>query len=435
MLTTNRTLFVLAAGLVLVVMCRNFAEYDEVAPGMSSGAAGGGDGGESGDGNGTSGPPGGMAGFGGTRSGTAGMETNGGAAGNTSTAGNRSGGGVGGMAGESSQGGVGSAGDAGMSGDAGTDPGGAGVGGDGGWSASVEWFMDSTVLQPASVPTGLALDPDGNVWFTLSGSNRIGRLTPQGAMSAYPTLPQRDGSNAKPFSIVYGPDGNLWFTEENSDRIGCMTPNGETNHVDLERGRRPRIIVVGGDGNLWFTEDLGRRVGRLRPVCSAMQTGTVTEWTASTGGGRPWGLTAGTGDQIWFTVGGPERLGVVTASGPFLEIVLPEGAHPTYVVTHPNGSVWFNETLQDRVGRWQNNTLSHFALNSGSVPTGLTVDKRGNLWITCNATGDIIRMSPDGEILNVVPTSPDTRLHGILAANAAIWLTAERAPGIGRIKF
>ena len=72
-------------------------------------------------------------------------------------------------------------------------------------------------------PAGITAGPDGNLWFTEAGRNRIGRITPAGVVTEFSA-----GISAKsvPGGITAGPDGNLWFTEFGGDRIGRITPVG-----------------------------------------------------------------------------------------------------------------------------------------------------------------------------------------------------------------
>jgi virginiamycin B lyase len=77
-----------------------------------------------------------------------------------------------------------------------------------------------TVPTPASGPNAIALGPDGNLWFTESNANQIGRVTATGAFTefAVPT------ANASPQSITAGPDGNVWFTEWKGLNVGRISP-------------------------------------------------------------------------------------------------------------------------------------------------------------------------------------------------------------------
>jgi virginiamycin B lyase len=51
--------------------------------------------------------------------------------------------------------------------------------------------------------------PDGNIWFVLSSIDGVGRVTPAGVTTVFPT-PRND---IFPQDIATGPDGNLWFPE------------------------------------------------------------------------------------------------------------------------------------------------------------------------------------------------------------------------------
>jgi virginiamycin B lyase len=56
---------------------------------------------------------------------------------------------------------------------------------------------------------GITAGPDGNLWFTEYGGNKIGRITTAGVITEFP-IPTDD---SEPWGITSGPDGNLWFTE------------------------------------------------------------------------------------------------------------------------------------------------------------------------------------------------------------------------------
>src|SRR6266436_741926 len=57
-------------------------------------------------------------------------------------------------------------------------------------------------------------------------------------------------NNSQPAGITLGPDGNLWFTESRADQIGKITPNGSITEYPLPSGVASGI-AAGPDGNLW----------------------------------------------------------------------------------------------------------------------------------------------------------------------------------------
>src|SRR5262245_37775447 len=86
-------------------------------------------------------------------------------------------------------------------------------------SAQVTEFSTPTA---SSSPHGIAAGPDGNLWFTESSSNKIGRITTAGVITEF-TIPTADSQS---LSIVAGPDGALWFTEFNTNKIGRISTAG-----------------------------------------------------------------------------------------------------------------------------------------------------------------------------------------------------------------
>jgi virginiamycin B lyase len=65
----------------------------------------------------------------------------------------------------------------------------------------------------------------GNLWFTeyTSLANKIGRISPKGTISEF-AIPTQD-SLAQ--GITTGADGNVWFTESGGDKIGRITATGK----------------------------------------------------------------------------------------------------------------------------------------------------------------------------------------------------------------
>ena len=109
-------------------------------------------------------------------------------------------------------------------------------------------------------------------------------------------FPIPDTITPRPEGITRGPDGNLWFTETLADRIGRITPAGVVTQFSLPFGSQPAEITAGADGNLWFAEFGSSRIGRITPA------GVITEFSAGiTPNSGPAGITAGPDGNLWFT--------------------------------------------------------------------------------------------------------------------------------------
>jgi streptogramin lyase len=121
-------------------------------------------------------------------------------------------------------------------------------------------------LAQFTVPTSgelvdIAEGPDGGIWFTDTGANRVARLSPDGAtLVGYP-VPSAD---AFPHGITSGPDGNLWFTMRDANKIGLITTAGAITEICIPTAASgPTSITSGPDGNVWFTESASGKIGRV----------------------------------------------------------------------------------------------------------------------------------------------------------------------------
>ena len=77
-------------------------------------------------------------------------------------------------------------------------------------------FTQYAIPSPLSLAASITAGPDGALWFTEPGINKIGRVTTSGVFTQY-AIPT-GGSLAA--SITAGPDGALWFTEPGINEIG-----------------------------------------------------------------------------------------------------------------------------------------------------------------------------------------------------------------------
>src|SRR5262249_52098667 len=69
---------------------------------------------------------------------------------------------------------------------------------------------------------GITAGPDGNVWFTDPVQSEVGRISPSGQVTEFPTTGNPAGA------ITAGPDGNLWFVGNFvGGRVGRITPDGQ----------------------------------------------------------------------------------------------------------------------------------------------------------------------------------------------------------------
>jgi virginiamycin B lyase len=160
-------------------------------------------------------------------------------------------------------------------------------------------------------PQGITTGPDGNLWFTESVANRIGRETPAGSLTEF-ALP---ANVTNPGAIAPGSDGNVWFTavQESADGsvenpiLGKITTAGVVSIDSLPAADSGGLtgLVAGPDGALWFTGLTGK-VGRMTTtgVESEYAVPEVPPPAGSPAGSAsvqpdPLAITAGSDGNLW----------------------------------------------------------------------------------------------------------------------------------------
>jgi virginiamycin B lyase len=122
----------------------------------------------------------------------------------------------------------------------------------------------TTVFGPA-VTRGLAqaivAGLNSDLWFSaLAGG--VGRITLSGEISES-ALPANVSAG---YGIAVGPDGDVWFTESGANKIGRLSASGTFVEYDIPTaGSFPYGIAVAADGSVWFTEKDVGKIGRIVP--------------------------------------------------------------------------------------------------------------------------------------------------------------------------
>jgi streptogramin lyase len=287
-------------------------------------------------------------------------------------------------------------------------------------SGVVQAATEYSVPPEESGPYGITAGPDGNLWFTVKKTGKVGKITPSGAITEYALT-----SGSAPLGITTGSDKNLWLTSHpvaaEKAEIEKITTSGTVTGYALPSGSGPDGIAAGPDKNLWFTENTSSKIGKMNT------SGTILAEYELPKESYPVGITAGPDGNLWFTEGvnfGTGRIGKITTSGEIKEYTLATGVHPGEIVSGPEESLWFTES--GKIGKiTTSGVITEHSLGGGSAK-GLTVGPEGNLWFTNAASGKIGYMTPAGVVTEsyVLPTT--SHPVGItVGPNGNLWFASE----------
>jgi virginiamycin B lyase len=207
-------------------------------------------------------------------------------------------------------------------------------------------------LPSRSDPIRIASGSDGNIWFTETNRNRVGRITPNGEITEYVVIQYYEDHGAsyftQPYAITDAPGKGLFFTTLTGGvyRISYTGQIQGLSGVPWGYGG-PLGIADGPDGNIWVTDIVGPLVARITPQ------GLKTEFVLPNGS-WPRGITKGPDGNVWFADdGSTARVCKITPEGKISEYVLPQ--HPPgiscgvcppsldRITAGPDGNLWFTE--------------------------------------------------------------------------------------------
>ena len=176
-----------------------------------------------------------------------------------------------------------------------------------------------------------------------------------------------------PVTIMVGADGNLWFTESAANKIGRLSRLGVIDEYSIPTAASfPVGIASGPDQNIWFTEASGDKIGRV------VVPGIFTEFTIPTPNSAPVALVTGADNKLWFIQNGAGSIGALNANGAFDEpIAVPNARYLVEITATPNGDIWFTEGDGNRIGRIASGVVTMYP-----IPTANTVARAhgGSRW-------------------------------------------------------
>ena len=159
------------------------------------------------------------------------------------------------------------------------------------------------------MPEGTARDPHtmvfdgkGGIWFTSQSAAYVGHLD----MATGKTNLVKVADRSRPYGIVLDKQGQPYFDLFGTNKIGTVDPKTmqAKEFVLPDPAARPRRIAMTSDGMIWYSEYTHGKVGRLNP-----KTGEVKEWDMPGGAqSRPYAINVDDKDRLWISeTGGPVR--------------------------------------------------------------------------------------------------------------------------------
>ena len=119
-------------------------------------------------------------------------------------------------------------------------------------------------------PNGIAVAPDGSVWFGEQALPGVGHLYANGTLVEYRWPFQYTSvlsGSFIGFTFIWGIalwNGCVWASDQAGSQLVALEPaTGRISTVKLNVGAFPYTLTVGPDDSLWFTEIFASKIGRV----------------------------------------------------------------------------------------------------------------------------------------------------------------------------
>lgn len=288
-------------------------------------------------------------------------------------------------------------------------------------------------IQEYDVPTAKsrphdpAVAPDGALWYTGQGANKLGRLDPKtGQFKEYALKTLNSG----PHGLTADREGNIWFTAISGGYVGKLNPKtGDIAEYRPDGGAEidPHTPVFDHDGILWFTNEQTNYIGRLDP-----KTGKMTLTKVPTPHAVPYGIVILPNNTPIFCEFGSNKLASIDSRTMNIhEYSLPAAeARPRRIALAPDGTIYYTDYARGYLGHFDPSSgklLKEWPSpgGSGSNPYGIAITSDGEVWYSESGVkpNTLVRFDPrserfsteaipsgGGTVRNMVAT-PDRQLY------------------------
>jgi virginiamycin B lyase len=284
------------------------------------------------------------------------------------------------------------------------------------------------VPTPKSRPHDPALAPDGALWYTGQGANKLGRLDPKtGAFKEYPLKTPNSG----PHGLVADKEGNIWFTAISGGYVGKLDPkNGDISEYRPSNATEidPHTPVFDHDGILWFTNEQTNYVGRLDPKTGKMKLAIVP-----TGHAVPYGIVVLQNNTPFFCEFGSNKLAAVDLKTMAIrEYTLPNAsARPRRLALAPDGTIFYTDYARGYLGHFDpasGKLLKEWPSpgGDGSEPYGIAVTGDGVVWYSESGVkpNTLVRFDPkaDSFAMEQIPSGGGTVRNMVATPDGHLYL-------------
>jgi virginiamycin B lyase len=287
-------------------------------------------------------------------------------------------------------------------------------------------YVEYELPGPDRMPWSAHPDKDGSFWIPYYGrANKIARLDP--ASGEIKEFPVPNVGTAAIHSAVPAPDGSIWLTEQGSNKIGRWDPETQKITEYQDDRRKHTIRVDPKTGHVWSTGALSRFDPSTETFTHFAEVPTC------------YGIALDGEGNAWFTE--LKKDGTIgKADAKTLKVtkyVLPTpGATPRRIQVDGDGIVWAAEFETGKIARFdpKTETFAEFQLpGPRPTPYALGIDRDRKVWYSSEWMDVVGRLDPaTGEVTEYpVPRAENSMRDFFLDDQGRMWFGSPANDRVG----
>jgi len=203
--------------------------------------------------------------------------------------------------------------------------------------------LDPTISDNS--PIFIQADFDGNIWISIINKDSIVKYLPE--LDSFEVIKLE--SESFPFALTVDNDGKIWYSTSGTGKIGFIEPkNNQITQFSRDLPlQSPEALIFDNDGNLWIAEHTGSAITKFNPVLETFEKISVPNKDA-----LPFGMTLDKYGNIWFAEHTVDNIGVYDPdNNSLIEVPIPtETSFVQFMTTDGNDNVWFVEQQSNKLG-------------------------------------------------------------------------------------
>ena len=186
--------------------------------------------------------------------------------------------------------------------------------------------------------TFILADHNGNIWIPIINKDKILKYIPD--LDSFEEISL--AKQSLPFTLAVYDEGKIWFTATGTGKIGFINPQ---NNKITEFSRDPPLqgpeaLIFDKEGNMWIAEHTGVAITKFNPILETFEQIALPDSEA-----LPFGMTFDRYDNVWFAQHVTDNIAVYDPhNNNLIEVPIPTaGSFTQFMTSDDQNNVWFVE--------------------------------------------------------------------------------------------